>query len=449
MIVIANIKPNINMNINEIKRRSSTSLPTLHFPINLGLIAAVLRKEGFSLKIIDNYAVNLSCIQCLKIIASEKPKYLLLTGYLGEYSYKFLKKFSKDIKNCSPQTTIIMGGPMATTIPELIIAKTDVDIVVIGEGEEIIVDLLHALGKKRDLTNVNGICFKDTSGNIFFTKNRERIKNLDSIPRPAYELFPIEIILKYLNKTGRCWELCTSRGCYGRCSFCKRVFGQKITYMSPEKVVDEMRYIYNTYGIDRFNFVDDNFLLNEKHIEDFCNVLRKCGIRFSWRFQGRPDKINGELAKLMKSAGFFGVSLGLESGSPKILDEMHKNLDIERAEKNVRDVIKEGIIVHASFIVGMPSENEKTIEETISYIKRIGLQNLNIGILTPFPGTEVYAWAKKMGKITDDDAYCENLGPVYEYPYVNLTKYSNDKLLEFRDMVINSARQKQEKICTS
>ena len=438
MIVIANIKPNIKVNINEIKSCSSISLPTLQFPINLGLIAAVLRKEGFSLKIIDNYAVNLSYTKCLKAITSESPEYLLLTGYLGGYSYKFLKKFSKDVKSYSPKTTIIMGGPMATTIPELILAKTDVDIVVIGEGEKTIVDLLHALEKKKELKYVDGICCKNTKGNIVFTKNRERIKNLDSIPRPAYELFPIENYVKYLNETGRCWELCTSRGCYGTCSFCKRVFGQKLAFMSPEKVVDEMCYIYNTYGIDRFNFVDDNFLLNDKYIETFCNALKNCAIRFKWRFQGRPDKINGKLAKLMKSVGLFGVSLGLESGSPKILAEMNKKLDIERVEKNVREVLKEGIIVHASFIVGMPSENEKTIGKTISYIKRIGLQNLNVGILTPFPGTEVYAWAKKMGKITDDDAYCEDLGPVYEYPYVNLTKYSDDKLLEFRDMVINS-----------
>ena len=427
---------NINININHNKISSRKSFLTTHFPINLGLIAAILKKEGFHLKIIDNYVIN-SYTKCLESIDSESPKYLLLTGYLGGYSYKFLKKFSHDIKYLSPKTTIIMGGPMATTIPELIISKTDVDIVVIGEGEITIVDLLHTLEKKNDLFNVNGICFKDTSGNIFYTKNRERIKNLDSLPQPAYEFFPINNYIDYLNRTNRCWELCTSRGCYGRCSFCKRVFGNKITFMSPKKVVEEMCNIYNTYNMDRFNFVNDNFLIDDKYIESFCNCLKKCKIDFKWRFQGRADRINIKSVRLMKSVGLYSISLGLESGSPKILDEMNKRLDIKKVEKNVRDIIKEGITVHASFIVGMPSETEKTIDETINYIKRIGLLKLNVGILTPFPGTEIYNWAKKMRKITDDDSYCENMGPVYEYPYVNLTKYSDEKLLDFRDMINN------------
>ena len=211
-----------------------------------------------------------------------------------------------------------------------------------------------------------------------------------------------------------------------------------MTYRSPESVVDEMTYIQRTYGIDRFCFVNDNFLASEKYVEDFCAVLEKSKIQFKWRLQGRIEKINVELAKLMKSVGFFGISLGLESGSPEILREMNKNLDIKKAERNTRELLKLGIIVHASFIVGMPSESEETVKETISYIKRIGLQNLNVCILTPYPGTEIYARAKEMGKITDDDTYCENLGPIHEYPYVNLTKYSDDKLLEFRDRIENS-----------
>lgn len=437
-ILIANIKPEIDAKITIKNPHSSVSIPTLHFPINLGLIAAVLKNE-YAIKVIDNYATKLSYVDCLKAIVSEIPKYLLITGYLGGYSYKYLKKFTKDVRNAVPEIRIIMGGPMATTIPELILKYTDVDIVVIGEGEATIVELMDHLDRNASLNSVKGIAFK-TANKIVFTGMRERIKTLDMLPRPAYELFPIDNYLRYLNDTGRCWELSTSRGCYGSCTFCKLTFGRRVTFMSPEKIVEEMCYIYHTYGIDRFNFVNDNFLINESYIIKFCDELKKCGIEFKWRFQGRADRIDGKLVHLMKSAGLFGISFGLESGSVEILKEMNKKFDLERVEKNVREVIETGIIVHASFIVGMPSENEKTIEETMGFIKRTGLRNLNVGILTPFPGTEVYSWAKKMGKITDDDAYCEELGHVYEYPYVNMTKQPDDKLLEFRDMITSTAR---------
>lgn len=167
----------------------------MDFPINLGLIAAVLR-DKYPIKIIDNYATKLSYAEFLRAIYSESPKYLLVTGYLGGYYYKFIKRFFRDIKQVSPRTTIIIGGPMATAILELILKNTDADIVVIGEGEETIADLINSLERYSELNRVQGIAFKSKINKIAVTKMRERIKNLDILPRPAYELFPIK---NYLN----------------------------------------------------------------------------------------------------------------------------------------------------------------------------------------------------------------------------------------------------------
>ena len=435
-IIIGAIKPEVDTSLNLAGISSIDKNfykgAVLTFPINLGLIAAILENDGFDIYVIDNYANDISYNKCLEIIIRENPIYLLLTGYLGGYSYSFLKRLSKDIKKHSPNTVIIQGGPMASTIPKLILDNTDVDIVVIGEGEATISELIRSLKRNKNLSLVKGIGFK-YKGKIVFTGARERITNLDTIPSPAYDLFPMDKYLSNLKKLDRCFDLSTSRGCpHGGCAFCKIVFGKKVTYMSPERVIEEMLHLNNKFGVEKFSFVNDNFFINRTYIKKFCNELKRRRLEFKWRFQARADLLNRETIKEMKSAGLFGISCGLESGSQKILSEMNKRLNIKIAEKNVKDAIKEGIEVIGLFIVGMPSEDEDTINETIEYIKRIGIssENLRVGILTPFPGTKVYEIAKRMGKISNEDAYCESLGPVYEYPYVNLTKFSDERLVD-------------------
>ena len=142
-----------------------------------------------------------------------------------------------------------------------------------------------------------------------------------------------------------------------------------------------------------------------------------------------------ELAILFRDVGCFDISMGLESGSQRILDDMQKQMDVRKAAENIRGVLKAGITIHATFIVGMPTETVESIKDTLDYIKYTGLQYVAAGILTPFPDTRIYTLAKERGLIPDDDRYCTNLGRVYEFPYVNLTEYSDSQLLAWRDQI--------------
>ena len=406
---------------------------TLHFPTGLGLISGALSTTDHTLHVLDSYVDKQKPEDMLLTISKNKPDFILFTGFLGNYQYSFIKRISCKIRELSPSTIQIIGGTMASTIPELLIKNSAVDYVVIGEGEETILDLINSIQHGHSVSNVKGIAYRGADGQTLLTAERPRIKDLTKFPFPKYNLFEMSSYTKYIKETGRCWDILSSRGCFGKCIYCERTFGGNVTYRPLEHVLEEIRYIKQNYGIDRFNFVDDNFLNNTKRIEAFADNLRNINENFQFRFQGRANLINYHLAKTLKQVGCFGISFGLESGSQRIIDSMHKFINVKKAEENVKNVLDSGLEVHASFIIGMPMEDDQSIHETKDFINRIGLQNVNAGILTPFPNTEIYRLGKQRGLIIDDESYCENLGTVYYDVYVNYTKYTDQQLRLWRN----------------
>lgn len=436
-ILIANLSPQLiscHEGLNPRRRFATT-----HFPMGLGIVAAVLSETGRQFKVYDSY-VDGTTDGFLKTMENDKPDILLLSGFLGNYTYPFVKDITQKVKTINSSTVIIIGGPMATTIPDLLVSKTAIDFAVKGEGERTIVELLNAIEKKLDLALVKGIYFKDSSGKIAFTGEKERTKNMDEYPFPFYEPFKMETYVRYLEEKGRCWEISTSRGCYSRCHFCKLTFGQKITSYSCKRVVSHLVYILEKYGINRFNFVDDNFLNNSKRVDEFVEILKNQSYKFKWRFQGRADRISPEIVEKMIDVGLFDISFGIESGSQEMLERYGKNLNIKKALDNLM-LIKDMADIHATFIIGGPGENWNTIKETEQFIEKLKLKNAGVGILTLFPGTTFYVDALKSGIIRNEEEYCINLGPVYDYVYTNISDLSDDDLLKARDILVHTASQ--------
>lgn len=415
---------------------NSGKFKTLHFPMGLGLIlAAVQQNRDDDITVLDNYIPGTSFEEIVKEVEKNTPDDILLSAFLGNYQYGFMKHAIRELKAASPSTNIIMGGPMASCIPELLIDKTPLDIVVYGEGEDTILDLLHHLDEKKDLATCPGLAYRHADGSIIKNKPRVRIKELDKYPIPAYDLFDTQPYVDYIKKSNRCWEISTSRGCYARCNYCRLTFGNKISFRPFEHVFEEIDHVVTKFGINRFNFVDDNFLNSPRQVLSFVEALKTAKHKIEFRFQGRADRLTRELGAALRDVGCFDVSMGIESGSQTILDNMGKKLDIQKATANIQDVLDEKLQIHATFIVGMPIESHETISDTLAFIKRSGLPYVAAGILTPFPDTGIYDLAKERGLITDDDAYCESLGRTYEIPYINLTEHSNEQLLQWRDQI--------------
>lgn len=439
-ILIANLMPETSRGGAD--PGSKKKFGTLHFSLGLGIIAAVLERAGRSFNVYDSYVAGTTA-GFLESIKRDMPDVILLSGFLGNYTYPFIKDVAANIKKINPAVAIAIGGPMASTIPELLASRTLIDFIVKGEGERTIPELLDAIEINLAPEGVKGVYFKDPSGKIVFTGERERIENLDNYPFPLYDAFTMEPYVNYLRETGRCWEISASRGCYGHCHFCKLTFGQRIAAYSPRVVVNHMIRISERYGIDRFNFVDDNFLNTSKRIDEFISVLKAQPQKFKWRFQGRADKITPDLVEKMAEAGLYDISFGIESGSQEMLDRYGKRLDIKKAHTNLA-AIRDVVDIHATFIVGGPGEDWDTIAETENFIKRLKLKYIGVGILTLFPGTVLYDHAKRGGIIGDENEYCMNLGPVYDRPYVNISDLSDSELLSARDRLMNAALSFEE-----
>ncbi len=161
--------------------------------------------------------------------------------------------------------------------------------------------------------------------------------------------------------------------------------------------------------------------------------------KFKFRFQGRVDKLGDiNIIKNLKRVGCFDICYGIESGSQEIIDYMGKNININNAKENINKVLASDINVHASFIIGMPIESSESIDKTIQFIKETEIKNVNAGILTLFPGSDLYNYAIERKYIKDEDEYCEKLGEVYEQVHVNLTDYDDEQLIQWKNDVKNS-----------
>lgn len=432
-VYVLNIEENIQTGEQSI---NAGKFKTLHFPMGLGLIVSALKTTNkYAIHIYDNYIPGTSYAEIIEAVKTGKPEYVLLSGFLGNFQYTFMKKAINDLKKASPSTNVIMGGPMASCIPELLIDKTNIDYVVVGEGEETAIELLRHIDEGIPVKECQGIVYRDEDGKPAKSLPRARIKDLSTYPHPPYEMFNVQPYIDYVKSSGRCWEVSTSRGCYAKCGYCRLTFGQKISFRSYDHVLAELRYIVENFGINRFNFVDDNFLNSPRQVLEFVEALKEFEHKIQFRFQARADKLTPALAVALRDVGCFDISMGLESGSQRILNEMQKSLDVKKAAENIRGVLAAGISIHATFIVGMPGETTESMTETLDYIKYTNLPYVAAGILTPFPDTRIYTLAKERKLILDDDKYCSELGRVYEFPYVNLTEYSDNQLLEWRDSI--------------
>jgi len=427
-ILIANVKPFTGVEHKDTDLANKFN--TLHFPINLALIASVLRND-FEIDTCDTY-IDTSYNDLLQQIGNNSYMAVLLSGYLGNYSYKFLKTFASNIKSADGKTVIVLGGPMASAIPEHILNFSAVDFVVKGEGEEAILLLLKNLQNGISPLGINGVWGRK-DGEIIRTAAK-RLRDLDRFPIPAYDLFKTDAYVSYLHNTNRCFEILATRGCFGTCSYCCRVFKGFIARNSPANIVRHMEYVSEKFNISKFNFVDDNFLNSRDNVYEFIAELKKTSKRFSFRFQGRPDCIDLETLQHLTEVGLFGISFGIESGSPTMLKQYNKNFNINNIASFLAEV-KELVEVHTTFILGGPGESHETINETKQFLKKARVKNAAFGILTLFPGTKLYEQAISDGLIQNVDRYLDDLGPVYEYPYVNISNLSDKELLDSKAML--------------
>jgi len=414
-------------------------------PLGLGYIASVLRKQGHNVRILDINAYGYAPEKVEEIISKLEFDVVGIGGLSS--TYKYIKWLASVIKKQRPNIKIVAGNSVATASPELLLENSKVDIAVIDEGEITFSELVSAIKEGRRLDGVKGIFYKE-DGRIASTQPRERIADLDSLPFPAWDLFPMEI---YINNSmnssvffgKRVINVSSIRGCPYDCTFCLHPFGRKVHMRSTKGLVEEIKELKKRYRIQFINSSDDLFMLNKNWVNDFCDRMISEDMDIGWSVAGRVNLVSEELLQKMYRAGCREISYGFESGSQVMLDRMKKRgVTVELAEDAIRMTRNAGITVRGSFIFGMPGETEETIKETLDFLKRTRLHIWRFFYATPYPKTELYEIAKEMGRLpSDEDKYIESLSEMRTTFLVNLTDFSNEELVKLKESAELTARR--------
>ena len=249
---------------------------------------------------------------------------------------------------------------------------------------------------------------------------------------PDYQSFPIATYVARYQSSQRYWNIRGSSGCYGSCAYCSRA-GKRFLQRDIECLLGEIVWLNRNYGIERFSFIDDNYLHSSKRVETISQAFGTLDFPIRYRFQGRIDRLDENLLEEMQASGLRGISLGLESGNERILSSLNKNLTIEAIRKGLTLLNRLDIPFHGTFIIGAPLETEATVEDTARLISDFFNGNYTICFLKPLPGTDIYRHAVITGRIASEVNYCERLVADYRTPLVNLTDYDGNTLLQWKE----------------
>ncbi len=294
--------------------------------------------------------------------------------------------------------TVVMGGPHPGYVDEAILSTKKVDFIVHGEGEITFSELITALRKSDGrFHSIQGISFF-SNGQRVRTPPRPFIENLDSLPFPARHLISMEDYRRTKLGGRDITPLVTSRGCPYQCAFCasSRFWGTKIRMRSVASVLDEVEEIHRRYHFNAVAFVDDTFNLFPKRVIEICHGIIERKLDLWWWCLSRIDLLlrNEEMIKEMVRAGAKSVFIGVESSSPKTLEELRKGIQVDETVRTVEMLKRNGLEIHASYILGGLHDTVKTIHETIRFAKRLDTNVAQFSILTPYPGTAVYEKVK-------------------------------------------------------
>jgi len=364
-------------------------------PLGLAHIAAVLKKNGVAVEILEANANDFNHEEIKKLIDSYSP------DIVGITSTTSLIEEAHEIANlCDKKIKVILGGVHASSMPQETLENFPrFDMLLRGEGEFAMLEL----AKRKPLSKIEGLSYRKGK-KIIHNRERKLNNNLDELPFPARELLPMEKYVSIGAKQVPSDYILSSRGCPYQCIFCADylVHGRKFRFRSPENIIAEVEELHKK-GVKDWDFVDDNFTLLNDRVDKFCDLMIEKGLNkeMSWRCANgiRVDKITPELLKKMKEAGCYMVSLGIESGNEQILNNMKKNIDLQKVEQAVKWCKEAGIETRGLFMFGNLGENEQTMRDTIEFAKRLDLDTATFHITIPFPNTEYWKIVKKEGEI--------------------------------------------------
>ncbi|WP_400217858.1 B12-binding domain-containing radical SAM protein [Methanobrevibacter smithii] len=376
-------------------------------PLGIAYMAGVLQENNIDVEILDASAEDMDFKDVEKELLKRKPDLVALTALTPTIGRAL--ETAQVVKETLPDSIVVMGGYHPTFNFIEILEDENVDIVIRGEGEYIMLNLVQALENQSSLHDVKGIVFEDkNSKEIVVNPEAPLIQDLDELPFPALNLLPMK---KYrlLDMDTHMTTMITTRGCPMQCSFCSSaaMHGKKIRERSVENIVDEIEYLKTNYDIDTIAFMDDTFTLKKRKVMAICDEILKRNIEIMWGCTSRVDTLDEKLLKKMKEAGCITIFIGVESADQQQLDNMCKNTTIAKIENAFKIAHKLKIRTIASVALGMPGDTKEIMNKTVKFVHKLKPNYAIYSLATPYPGTKFYkeAFEKNLIKIKDWSKY--------------------------------------------
>ena len=405
---------------------------SLYFPLGLAYIASVLRESENKVTVVDMEGDDLSNEEAVSQILASAPDLIGFGGMITRF--RIVKTLAQSLRKEMPSVFMIAGNSGATTVPELYLKSCLLDAVVLGEGEITTRELATALENSLEWKNIPGLAYLSAEGKLLLSPARELIENLDSIPFPAWDLFPVERYVSSLDHRQikvRHLEVVASRGCPFNCVYCYRIYGRSVRRRSPESIVSEVEELVSRYNIEYTSFPDDLFTSDRNFVMDTCRLISERLPDLRWSCIGRVNTVDREMLKTMNEAGCEWISYGVESGNNRMLSIMKRGVTAQQCLDSIRLTRESGIHPEGSFMIGMFGETEESVRDTVEFCKKADITAPMLYV-TPYPGTEIFNRAINEKLISNVEEFLEKMNAADEL-LVNLTDLSDEKLASLRN----------------
>lgn len=342
-----------------------------------------------------------------------------------------------------PDKTIVGGGEHITAVESFTFKSTpEVDICVLGEGEETFVALVNALEQGKPIDDIDGLMYRNSDGSVVRTKPRARQRHVDKIVRPAWDLVPIEAYLDngfgYGVARGRSMPIVATRGCPYQCTFCSSpmMWTTRWYARSPVDVLDEIASYITKYGATNFDFYDLTAIVKRDWIIQFTDLIQQRGLQFTYQLPSgtRSEAIDFEVTRRLYTTGCRNMSYAPESGSAQVLKRINKRVNLERLVDSIKSAVTNKLNIKLNIIIGFPGETAKELRQTIVFLGKMalaGVHDMSISIFSPYPGSKLYEELRAQNRIPDlSDEYFLSLAAYKDFSHsVSFTDHVSPKKL--------------------
>ena len=432
---------------------SSFDLTAIEPPLWSALLAGYLRAQGYAVSLLDAEVENWSSAQAAESIAELAPRLVVVSVSGSNPSASTMGMTAANhlltaLRHRNPLITTMLHGLHPSALPELTLREEPVDFVCQGEGFFTLPPLLEMLrARQESWDRVPGLWYRAADGGTQKTPTAPLFATLDDLPMPAWDLLPIS---RYRAHNWHCLDCLDQRqpygvvysslGCPYSCSFCciNAIFGKPgIRYLSAARVVEQVDFLVQRYGVRNIKIIDELFGVNEQRVVEICDRLIERRYDLNCWAYARVNTVTPLMLEKMRQAGIRWVAYGFESGNARVLEDVHKRYDLETTDRIVAMTRSAGLHILANYIVGLPEDDFDSMQDTLNHAFHINAEWLNIYAATAYPGSALYQESKERGWILPDNwaAYSP-----YAYDAIPLpTRYLTAKqVLSFRDYAFHA-----------